>query len=350
MNPDFAEALQEQLEESALFTPMLGVNVALFDEKLGSWIGSCGYKDPKTKERLGAGEIFYIYSITKTFTAAALLKLVERGALSLDDAVCRFIHDLGLPKAITIRRLLNHTSGLPNYTELEDYGPSVAAMPGQPWKEDRIFDLIREGTRDFAPGCGWHYSNTGYFLLRKVIETLSTRSFADALAQLVIEPLGLESTFVAESLSPERLTPGYSRDLNPGRRMENIARKYHPGWCYTGLIASSAADTVKFYNDLFSGKLLPDALLAQLREPISIDKNDPRFVNPCYGLGVMIDTGAKYGPLFGHAGDGSGYNPWVMRLASFRGRAVTIAIFGNTGPVGIPMLLVNDLLSRIEDS
>ena len=349
MNPNYAKALQQQLDESCLFTPMLGVNVALCDGKLGSWSGCCGYKNPKTKEHLGANEIFYIYSITKTFTAVVILKLVERGELTLTAPVCRFIPNLGLLPEITVRHLLNHTSGLPNYTELEDYLPSVVATPTHPWEEGRILNLIQTGQRDFEPGGGWHYSNTGYFLLKKIIKTLSTSSFTDAMEELIIRPLGLEHTFVAEGISSHRLTPGYSRDLNPGRRMENITSKYHPGWCYTGLLASSAADVVKFYQGIFLGKLLSASLVAQLCEAVSTGKKDPRFVNPCYGLGVMIDTGSQYGTLIGHAGEGPGYNPWVMHLTNFHGRALSIAIFGNTGPVGIPLLLVNDLLSQIEN-
>lgn len=349
MRPDYTEALQAQLEESCLFTPMLGVNVALWDEHLGSWTGSCGYKNPKTKERLGVNEIVYIYSITKTFTAVAVLKLVERGELSLDDAASRFVPHLNLSKAITIRHLLNHTSGLPNYTELEDYGPSVSTMPGQPWKEDRILDLIRGRAPDFAPGSGWHYSNTGYFLLKRVIEALSATSFSAAMAQLIIRPLGLENTFVAEDIPSGRLTPGYSRDLNAEKRMENVAGKYHPGWCYAGLMASCVTDVVEFYKQLLLGDLLPDPLLAQLREPVPTGSRDPRFVNPCYGFGVMIDPGSEYGTLIGHSGEGPGYNPWIMHLTDFHGRALTMAIFGNTGPVGIPMLLAHDLLSRIEE-
>ena len=336
------------MDESFLFTPMLGISVALCDVKLGSWSGYCGYKNPKTKEHLGANEIFYIYSITKTFTAVAILKLVERGKLRLTDPVCRFIPDLGLSPVIAVKHLLNHTSGLPNYTELEDYLPSIVATPSQPWEEERILKLIQNGKRDFEPGGGWHYSNTGYFLLKKIIETLSTSSFASAMEEFIIRPLGLKNTFVVEGIPSPRLTPGYSRELSPDRRMENITNKYHPGWCYTGLLASSASDVVKFYQDLFLAKLLPAFLVAQLCEAVATGKKDPRFVNSCYGLGVMIDTGSPYGTLIGHAGEGPGYNPWVMHLTNFHGRALSIAIFGNTGPVGIPLLLVHDLLSQIK--
>ncbi len=246
--------------------------------------------------------------------------------------------------------MLDHTSGLPNYTELEDYMPSVVATPSQPWGEDRILDLIKSGKRDFEPNHGWHYSNTGYFLLKRIIETRCECSFSQAIKKLIILPLGLENTYVAEGVVSDRLTPGYSRELNPDGRMENITRKYHPGWCFTGLTAASAADTVTFYQALLMGELLPDSLVGKMCEPIATGSKDPRFVNPCYGLGVMIDTDSKYGTLIGHAGEGPGYVPWVMHLTNFHGRAMTIAVFGNVGPAGIPMLLVHDLLSRIESA
>jgi len=258
--------------------------------------------------------------------------------------------DLNIAETITLRQLLNHTSGLPNYSDLEDYEPSVSAAPSQPWNEKRIIELIQNDKLNFEPGHGWNYSNTGYYVLRKVIERYANATFAKAIEDFIVEPLRLANTFVAETAPCHRLTPGYSRELHPDKRMEDVRDKYHPGWCYTGLIASSTEDTVKFYHKLLTGNLLPTVLVDELRKPISIGRKDPRFGNPCYGLGVMIDTHSKYGPLIAHGGDGPGYNPWVMHLPSFYGRALTIAVFANTGHGIVPMLLIDDLLAHLTDA
>ena len=95
---------------------------------------------------------------------------------------------------------------------------------------------------------------------------------------------------------------------------------------------------------------MSEEAIAELSTPISINQKDPRFGNPCYGLGIMIDTQSKYGMLMGHGGDGPGYNSWVMHLPNFHNRPLTIAAFSNTSFGAIPMLLIDDLLSHIVDA
>lgn len=350
MNSDYSETLQKQLEQSFLFAPFLGINLTIFAEKLGEWHGTAGYQNPQTREALDLHRIFYIYSITKTFTAVVILKLVENGNLSLDESASQYIYNLDIPRSISLRQLLNHTSGLPNYTELEDYIGSLAATPDRPLEEQQLADLLQAKLLDFASGEGWHYSNTGYFMLKKIIENCCGLSYADAIDEHIIKPLELTSTFVVEAMGNSRLTPGYSRELHPENWMENITAKYHPGWCYTGLIASSTKDTVKFYRELFAGNLLSEKAIAELSTPISIKQKDSRFGNPCYGLGIMIDTRSKYGVLMGHGGHGPGYNSWAMHLPDFHNRPVTIAAFSNTSVGTIPLLLIDDLLSHLVDT
>ncbi|MEL6815886.1 MAG: serine hydrolase domain-containing protein [Cyanobacteria bacterium J06598_3] len=354
----YQQQLQQQLEASFLFTPFLGVNVTLHDERLGLWHSACGYSNPHTKSALSPHSLFYTYSITKTFVAVIILKLVELGTLSLDGALQQYLPALNITETITLRQVLNHTAGLPSYTSLPDYSTSVAAHPGEPWPEARVLELLQTDTLEFEPGTQWRYSNTGYFALKKVIER--ELPFAEALARYITVPLGLENTFVASGIpagsnggngdNKQPLTPGYSRDLHPQARIENIVNKYHPGWCYTGLIASTTAETVRFYQALFGRKLLAPALVEQMCEPVSTGHKDPRFGNPCYGLGVMIDCSSKYGPIFFHGGQGPGFRPWVIHVPDFEGRAVTLAIFANVSSNTIPLSLADDLLCQLSRS
>lgn len=353
MEAHYRQKLQRQLEESFLFTPFLGVNVTIYDDRLGSWDTAFGYDNPQTKQALSPKACFYTYSITKTFVAVIILKLVEAGKFSLDDPLQQLLPELSIAEAITLRQVLNHTAGLPSYTSLDDYAPSVAANPGQPWPEERILTLLQTDTLDFEPGSGWRYSNTGYFALKKIIER--ELPFNDALERYITTPLGLKNTFVAKSVPVANdaatfhtaLTPGYSREFHDQGRMENVVYKYHPGWCYTGLIVSTTPETVRFYHALFGGELLPQTLLAELSNPVSIGYKDPRFGNPCYGLGVMIDTKSKHGLMFSHGGQGPGFRPWVYHLPNYMGRAVTMAIFANVSSNSIPLPLADDLLSHL---
>ena len=342
------QKLNAQLEQAHLFSPFLGLNVTLIDQKIGQWHASVGYQDPLTKQPLAENSVFYIYSITKTFTSVIILKLVEEGFIDLDRPANNYSGKLKTVASITIRQLLNHTSGLPNYTELEDYASDVEVYPDKPWPEQRIVELLQPESLDFVSGQGWHYSNTGYFLLKKIIENMTGLTYARAVKELISEPLGLENTFIPESYADPRVTAGFSRQLHNNNQMENIRDKYHPDWCFTSLVASTTNDTAKFYHALFNDDFLSQKSVNQMTIPVPIEKGGPRFADPSYGLGLMIDPEFKLGPLYAHAGDGPGYNPWVMHLPDWHGRSLTLALFANTGLGLIPMNLANDLLCVLE--
>ncbi len=167
------DILQSQLNQSLRFTGCLGVNVAINDAKHGFWLGSAGFSDIDATKYLDINELFYIYSITKTFTSVCLLRLVQDRLLDLDDAVSKWLPKIPFPNSVTLRRLLNHTSGIPNYTSLKEYLPAVKENPSTPWTHKKIIELTCSGELDFEPGEGFSYSNTGYMLLYEVIEAIT---------------------------------------------------------------------------------------------------------------------------------------------------------------------------------
>ncbi|MBV9109741.1 MAG: beta-lactamase family protein, partial [Gemmatimonadetes bacterium] len=142
-----------------------------------------------------AGTEYQIASVTKQFTAAAILRLSEQGKLSLDDPVTKYVN--GLPSAyedVTLARLLNHTAGVPNFTEFfhEFHVPLAPA---------RLVDSLAERPLLFAPGTGFHYSNSGYYLLGLVIETVTGEEYADYLDEQFFTPLGMTSTHYCGELN-----------------------------------------------------------------------------------------------------------------------------------------------------
>ncbi|MUL35906.1 serine hydrolase domain-containing protein [Gloeocapsopsis dulcis] len=345
MNPSFETVLQKQLDESLLFTPCLGINVTIHNEKYGFWTGSSGFLEPKTRTPMPIDGQFYIYSITKTFTAVCLLQMVQKGKLSLDDVIAHWLPNLPFPPSVTIRRLLNHTSGVPNYSSLAAYMPAVEESPSFPWSYNKFLELTCQGKLDFEPGSSWNYSNTGYMLLLKLIETITEDTFFNTLKKQIFQPLELQKTYVAQNIDKETLVPGFCRYLNPTRLLENVILKYHPGWCATGVVVSTTNDIVQFYENIFSGNLLYSEQLKEMRQYVSIGQNtSPFFQKPCYGLGLMIDPESVHGKKFGHGGDGPGYNTWVMHLPNFQGRKLTMAVFCNTSMGSHPFNLINDLL------
>ena len=282
-----------------------------------------------------------------------MLRLVESGALALDEPIARYLPDTGCATAVTVRRLLNHTSGVPSYTDFPDYATAVSASPGAPWSLDAVLERCRGLPEDFAPGEGWHYSNTGYALLHRLIETVGGRPFAEALREEIAGPFGLGDTFAATrpggGPGGRALTPGYDRAVLGVDAPRDIVALYHPLWCLTGLVASTAADVARFYAALFAGKLLQPSSLAAMRDGVSCGLEsapspEAFFRRPAYGLGLMLDEGWPHGGFHGHGGDGPGFNAFAMHVPRFEGRALTIVVLCNTSMPGHPLRLCRILL------
>lgn len=346
--------LQTQLDSWQLFAPCPGVTVTVLDSALGSWSSGSGYANVDTMEPMVAGAQCYIYSITKTFTAIQVLQLVEAGTVALDDPITRYLSELAFPSTVTIRRLLNHTSGVPSYTDLPSYLPANLASPSIPWSFEEVQQLTCHSELDFVPGEGWHYSNTGYMLLHQLIEIVTQQRYADAIAQNIIQPLGLQNTYVATEVDTGRLVPGYCHYLNNLFAMEDVMLRYHPGWCLTGLIVSTTAEIAQLYQAFFSGQLVNTHSLIEMTTSVPAGSPPrpnqippPFWVKPSYGLGLMIDPEWPFGGWYGHGGDGPGFNTWAMYLPDFDGRQLALVVFCNATMSGHPFRLVKSLLRTL---
>ena len=159
------------------------------------------------------GTRFRIASITKQFTAALVMKLVEEGAIRLDAPVREYIPEYPAPQGdrVTIHHLLTHTSGIPSYTDLPSFGGEMLATPLTPGE---IVALTWEDALEFEPGTGFAYNNTGYVLLGWIIERVTGQSYGEALEARLLSPLGLDDTGYDHHLTPpEGHAAGYTRTL-----------------------------------------------------------------------------------------------------------------------------------------
>lgn len=143
---------------------------------------------------------FYLYSITKLLLAIATLRLVEEGAAKLDQPVQEILPALALDLPVTLRQLLNHTTGLTDYGAMPAYAHDLRADSATPWTDDEFLNRTLQMGLLFPPGQGWAYSNIGYLLVRRAIERLMQCSLRDALTRLIFAPLALRQTDVAETL------------------------------------------------------------------------------------------------------------------------------------------------------
>lgn len=272
---------------------------------------------------------FLAYSITKTFTAATVLRLVASRELHLDSPLGRWLPGAPQAERITVRQCLQHTSGLPDYGELPEYHRAVG-QGERPWSYDEFLAKTGADRLLFEPGQGWRYSNIGYLLLRRLIETVRGERYGAVLRKEIIAPLDLLNTSVPEDRKDlSTLTFGPSRYFGDAGDNTAVSSRYDPGWIPAGVVASTAADTAVFYHSLFTGKLLPPALLEQMcrKTPVETASLHPMFTNAGYGLGLMI-VDSPSGTLYGHFGSGPGCSTAAFHCRSEK-YPLTVAAFTN---------------------
>jgi D-alanyl-D-alanine carboxypeptidase len=274
---------------------------------------------------------FLVYSITKTITAALLLRSAELGQLSVDDPLSRWFPRISHATQISLRRLLNHTSGIPDYGGLRAYHEAVRSSPSAPWSFDRFAAETFEKGLMFEPGNGWSYSNPAYMLLKRILEETAGVSYRTLVDERIATPLGLRRTFVAESIADlASLASGTSTQLSQDGAPQDVRAHYHPGWVSHGVVASTATEIVRIFDALFDGQILSRKSLAQMTELVALP-DDPsssatelpaHWGRPGYGLGLMGDPAAPWGLSVGHNGGGPCYSASVFRAVDLGGATV----------------------------
>jgi D-alanyl-D-alanine carboxypeptidase len=244
---------------------------------------------------------YRVGSVTKPFVATVVLQLVAEGRLSLQDTVERWLPGI-LPYGdqVTIRELLSHTSGVPDYT-LEPiirlYTDPQARF--RAWTPRELVALVADQPPDFPPGTAWSYSNTGYILAGMIIEAATGHKLGRELARRILRPLGLRNTFfpINRPTIPRPYARGYSLPLGQeqGPLLDFTVLNPSVAWA-AGALVSNLGDLEHFFRALLGGRLLPPRLLTAMTTPVPTGQ--PGFG---YGLGlIVIDTPA--GRLLGHDG------------------------------------------------
>ena len=276
----------------------------------------------RSDHRLRPGDEVRMGSNTKTMMATLVLQLVGEGRLALSDPVERWLPgQVPDGRAITLRMLLNHTSGLSDYTEDTALLPSILGKDRRPWTSAQLLALGVRHDPLFPPGTQWSYSNTNYAAIGAVLEKVTGKSPADLVRDRIARPLHLKHTYYAtDSTWHGPHARGYEPDAAhmppevPAEFREyagvhvdghvNVSDN-NPSWGgAAGAMVSNAPDWSRFYTALMSGELLPAAQLAQLRTTVPIFPDQPD--GPGYGLG--IETAAtECGTVWSHDGGIPGY-------------------------------------------
>jgi D-alanyl-D-alanine carboxypeptidase len=280
---------------------------------------------------------YSIGSISKQFTAAAILLLQQDGKLSLDDAVGKYIPGLTQGDKVTIRQVLSHTSGYQDYWP-EDYvmTPMLQAESSQ-----QILDTWGKKALDFEPGTQWQYSNTNYVIAGRIVENITGHPLMDFLVDRVFRPLGMHSVWNSDEakLTQADAAAYYRHGLGPLRPAPKEGR----GWMFAaGELAMTAHDLALWDESLIARSLLSSDSYKQMFSEVKL--NDGKSTH--YGLGVFLhDVDGHI--IIEHSGEVSGF---VSDNAVAADAGVAIAVLTNQDAVGAAALIVKLALPVVEDT
>jgi len=285
-----------------------------------SWRGGAGLADVEIGARLTPDHRFRVGSVTKLFVAAAVLQLVGEGALDLDDEVGP------IADGVTLRQLLNHTSGLPDYyDDIESVIEPFRSDPSyRPTLTPRDALAVVQGKpRLFPPGEGWSYSGGNYLVLGLIVEETTGATLGEELRDRIIDALGLQATELPDDVrAPSGIARGYLPAENPllpssGPGPVDVTDIQPFGWG-GGEMVSTAHDVARFLQALLGGELLPPHLRAEMLTTVVSDWEE----SDGYGLGIeqvsslMERAESRCGSAWGHLGFAMGYTTIALSSES----------------------------------
>jgi D-alanyl-D-alanine carboxypeptidase len=317
-----------------------------------TWYGSSGISDRTTGAPMDPDEPYRIASITKTFTATVVLQLAEEGRVDLDAPITTYLPDLDVPHAgqMTVRMLLNHTTGLYNHLGDPTFFAGVYSNPDRVWEQEELIDYATSFGPVAAPGEAWSYSSTGYVILGLMVEEITGNPYASELRTRILEPLGMDRTFFPpDEALPEELPTGY---FNAEDHSDNAVSA---AWATSNMV-STQEDMQRFGRALFEGDLLQPETREQMYEFVP-GNGEYDMPDLAYGLGVMRhslpvganEAGGQRPPAattaYGHIGGYGGFRTALWRVPE---RDITITIAVNqfvTDPNTIPTQALDAVLT-----
>jgi D-alanyl-D-alanine carboxypeptidase len=284
-----------------------GVSAAILFADGTMWRATSGFADVGTRRRLTADTEFAVASISKTFLAALILILAEEGKLAIDAPVVNYLPDLEIDPTITVRQLLDHTSGLHDFFYDPDIDDALLADRQRVWTAADVLAYV--GKPYFKPGQGWHYSNTNYVVLGRLAVSIEGAPLADQLHARFLAPLGLDHTHYQGVEAPMGPIARAYRFDGPGLRSRPIPMSDGTDVVpftsvvtaagSAGSIASTAEDLATWARSLYGGNVLtPASFVAMVTDAQRTAAFKPSIP---YGLGVQEAT-IDGRPTLGHSG------------------------------------------------
>ncbi len=323
------QALLDSLQTAGQFP---GLSLAVIKENKPALVFVAGYNDKEKKIPLSVDDMMLQGSVGKTYESALAIKLIMQGKLGLDQKVSAYLGHYDwfgrLPNAadVTVRMLMNHSSGIMRYEFKPAFQQDLSADPDKVWKPEELISYVLDEKAAFDAGEGWDYSDTNYILLGKILEKLTGKPYYELLQAELLNPHQLLNTRPSDRRLLPGLAQGYAGDANAfGGRDKVIDADglfiINPQfeWAGGGLY-STTADLARWGMLLYGGKIIDTTILLSSAVPAKLGPNTK------YGLGVIIRS-TPLGPSYGHSGFFPGY---LTELAYFPQQKMTIALQCNS--------------------
>jgi D-alanyl-D-alanine carboxypeptidase len=327
-------ALQLKLDEWHKAGNFPGATLGVVLPNGESFALAVGFSNREAKTPMKPTDRMLAGSVGKTFAAATALQLVKEGKIGLDDKIEKYLgreewfSRLPNAKDITVRQLMNHSSGLVRYEFKEQFTKDLTASPEKAWKPAELVAYLLDERPPFEAGKGWDYSDTNYIVLGMIIEKVTGRKFYDEANRRLLRPLKLTDTIPQDGPRLKGVVQGYAGPNNPfgGTDAMIVDGKFviNPQFEWTGGgYASTAHDLARWAGMIYEGKAFSPDLLPQVLDGVSAPMLGRETT---YGLGVIIRK-TTLGTSYGHSGFFPGYMTDMMYFPEHK---VALAVQVNT--------------------
>ena len=340
---EFAVDFKKKLDSLRIAGNFPGLSAAVYYGTNNSFTAVSGYADIEKSILLQPGDCLMQGSVGKTYVSAMALQLVKNGKINLDKKVSTYLGHYAwyyrIPNAtdITVRMLMNHTSGVMRYEFKEQFTKDLTFFPDKVWAPEDLLRYILDEKAPFKAGEGWDYSDTNYILLGMIIEQVTGEKYYDLLRDNILVPLTLLHTFPSENKKLKGLVQGYAGTNNEFGGKDKVIGEdglfiVNPQFEWTGGgIYSTTEDLAKWGKQLYEGQIVDTTLLLSAAVPAKLGRDVK------YGLGVIIRP-TSLGVAYGHSGFFPGY---MTEMLYFPRHNMCVAIQTNSSDfknLRIPLL------------
>lgn len=311
--------LQAKLDEWHKSGKFAGATLGVCQADGNCFSLAVGFSDLEKKTPMKPNDLMLAGSVGKTYALATALQLVKEGKINLDERIEKYLGAekwfarLPNAKEITVRQLMNHTSGLIRYEFKDQFTKDLTANPDKVWKPEELLSYLFDEKAPFEASKGWDYSDTNYIVLGMIIEKVTGKKYYAEATRRVLKPLKLERTFPQDKRELKGLIQGYAGEKNPfgGKDLvlENGKFIINPQFEWTGGgMVSNAEDLARWAKLMYEGKAFDASLLPEMLAGVSAPMLGKETK---YGLGVIIRP-TRAGLTYGHSGFFPGYMTDMM--------------------------------------